>query len=139
MDYENPIPADERRRYDAQRDQFSTTGSPALPDGLNLGAQLHHLETIHPGSLDHAEIMLWPQYWAWLLSGVAASEVTSLGCHTDLWLPIEQRPSNLANVRGWDKKLPPLRGGQRSARPNSAGYRSKHRLTARCAGVLRPA
>lgn len=109
VDYENPIPADERRRYDAQRDRFSVTGSPALPDGLNLGAQLHHLETIQPGALDGAEILLWPQYWAWLLSGVAASEITSLGCHTDLWLPIEQRPSDLADVRGWGKKLPALR------------------------------
>jgi len=117
MDYESPIPADERRRYDAQRDRFSTTGSPALPDGLNLGAQLHHLETIQPGSLDDAEILLWPQYWAWLLSGVAASEITSLGCHTDLWLPIEERPSDLADARCWGKKLPPLRRASEALGP----------------------
>ncbi len=34
-----------------------------------------------------AHTLLYPQFWAWRLSGVMASEVTSLGCHSDLWLP----------------------------------------------------
>lgn len=109
IDYEQPIPARERSDYDASRDAFSKTGSPALPDGLNLGAQLHHLDALIPGALDGATILPWPQYWAWRLSGVAASEVTSLGCHTDLWMPVEERPSALAVRRGWADKLPPLR------------------------------
>jgi sugar (pentulose or hexulose) kinase len=109
FDYENPIPAHERVDYDQQRDAFSKTGSPALPDGLNLGAQLHHLEGAIPGALDGATILLWPQYWAWVLSGVAASEVTSLGCHSDLWRPVEESPSDLAQQRGWAAMLPPLR------------------------------
>ena len=28
---------------------------------------------------------MYPQYWAYRLTGVLANEVTSLGCHTDLW------------------------------------------------------
>jgi sugar (pentulose or hexulose) kinase len=112
MDYESPIPASERRDYDAQRDPFASTGSPALPDGLNLGAQLHHLEALSPAALDGSTLLLWPQYWAWFLSGVAAAEVTSLGCHTDLWLPVEQRPSDLAVRRGWAAMLPPLRSAR---------------------------
>jgi sugar (pentulose or hexulose) kinase len=35
--------------------------------------------------------------------------VTSLGCHTDLWQPVAQRPSELAVRRGWAALLPPLR------------------------------
>jgi L-fuculokinase len=31
---------------------------------------------------------MYPQYWAWRLCGAAASEATSLGCHTDLWHPV---------------------------------------------------
>jgi hypothetical protein len=82
MDYETPLPAAERTRYDSERDEFAHTGSPALPDGLNLGAQLHLLESLHPGVTTAPSIVVpWPQYWAWCLSGVAASEVTSLGCH----------------------------------------------------------
>lgn len=109
LDYENPIPLSERRDYNLQRDPFAETGSPALPDGLNLGAQLHHLEVGDPGALKGCTILLWPQYWAWFLSGVAASEVSSLGCHTDLWLPVARTPSKLAVNRGWSTMLPPLR------------------------------
>ena len=110
IDYESPIPATERADYEQQRDPFSRTGSPALPDGLNLGAQLHHLEQLDPELASRTwTILLWPQYWAWVLSGVAAAEVTSLGCHTDLWNPAESGPSNLAVSRGWAERLPPIR------------------------------
>jgi len=109
IDYESALPAAERARYDAGRDPFALTGSPALPDGLNLGAQLHLLEAMHPDLLaPGATILLWPQYWAWRLSGVAASEATSLGCHTDLWDPARSRPSPMAIRRGWAACLPPL-------------------------------
>jgi sugar (pentulose or hexulose) kinase len=109
LDYETPIPQEIRRAYDAQRDDFAETGSPALPAGLNLGAQLHYLETLSPGLLDDgAQILLWPQYWAWRLCGVAASELTSLGCHSDLWRPKLGQPSELARRRGWASRLPPL-------------------------------
>ena len=110
LDYEQPIPADVRAAYDRQRDPFVATGSPALPCGLNLGAQLHFLETQEPGALaDDVQILPWAQYWSYRLSGVAASEVTSLGCHSDLWLPFEARPSPLGVARGWARRLPPMR------------------------------
>jgi len=109
-DYEAPIPESVRLAYQRQRDPFVQIGSPALPDGLNLGAQLFALEVERPDLFEgDAWILLWPQYWAWLLSGVAACELTSLGCHTDLWRPFSGAPSNLAGARGWDKRLPPLR------------------------------
>jgi sugar (pentulose or hexulose) kinase len=38
-----------------------------------------------------------------------ATEVTSLGCHSDLWRPIEQRYSDLAQRRGWAQRMAPLR------------------------------
>lgn len=110
MDYENPISATERARYDAGRDPFDLTGSPALPDGLNLGAQIHLLETLRPDVFRPGTMLLpWPQYWAWRLCGQAASEVTSLGCHTDLWSPVTGEPSEMAQRRGWADMLPALR------------------------------
>jgi sugar (pentulose or hexulose) kinase len=109
-DYEAPIPADVRARYDALRAPFAETGSPALPHGLNLGVQLFALSERDPGLLSNgAQILLWAQYWSWLLSGVAACEATSLGCHTDLWNPSTASPSRLAMRLGWDVCLPPLR------------------------------
>jgi len=110
MDYETTIPEALRQQYDGERDAFSETGSPALPYGLNLGAQLRYLETLHPEVLrDGATIVPWPQYWAWRLCGVSASEVSSLGCHTDLWKPAAARPSDLAQRRGWAACFAPLR------------------------------
>jgi sugar (pentulose or hexulose) kinase len=108
MDYESPIPDDSRARYEQLRDPFARTGSPALPDGLNLGAQLFHLQALRPDAFTgDAQILPWAQYWAWRLSGVARSEVTSLGCHTDLWSPAEGGPSELARSLGWAERLAP--------------------------------
>lgn len=110
LDYESPMTGWDRAAYDRARDPFAATGSPRLPGGLNVGAQLEWLEARHPGLLDAGAVLLpWAQYWAWRLSGVAASEVTSLGCHTDLWRPAERCPSHLAVSRGWAARLAPLR------------------------------
>ncbi|WP_296615355.1 carbohydrate kinase [Sphingomonas sp.] len=110
MDYEQAIPAEDRELYAGQRSRFSETGSPFLADGLNLGAQLHFIERLKPEVLGPGALILpWAQYWAWRLSGVAASEVTSLGCHTDLWNPRAGKPSQLAWSRGWASLMPRLR------------------------------
>jgi sugar (pentulose or hexulose) kinase len=110
FDYEQPIPPAVRSRYDVHRDTFARTGSPPLPDGLNLGAQLFWLEQLVPALRDpDVTIVPWAQYWSWVLCGVAASELTSLGCHTDLWCPALGQPSALAVAMGWDRRLAPLR------------------------------
>ena len=109
VDYEIEVSAELSADYDAQRDPFAATGSPNLPNGLNLGRQLHVLESLLGLLPEAAKIVLWPQYWAWRFCGVLASEVSSLGCHTDLWRPEEGRPSDLAIRRGWADRLPPVR------------------------------
>jgi sugar (pentulose or hexulose) kinase len=110
VDYEAPVPEAVRAAYDLDRDAFAATGSPRLPDGLNFGVQLAWLEVLNPGLLSlGATIVTWAQHWAWVLSGVAATEVTSLGCHSDLWDPGKGAPSGLADRRGWTGRLAPLR------------------------------
>jgi sugar (pentulose or hexulose) kinase len=110
MDYEYEPSQDHREAYQRQRDAFWHTGSPAMGLALNLGQQLHCLEAIRPDLLTgDAVILPWPQYWAWVLSGVAASEVTSLGSHTDLWSPVRGVASDMAVRRGWAARLAPLR------------------------------
>jgi len=89
FDYEQAIPDDVMADYRAARDPFTITGSPALPYGLNLGAQLYWMERRYPDAMAGATLIPWAQYWAWLLTGRAVSEVTSLGCHSDLWAPSE--------------------------------------------------
>jgi sugar (pentulose or hexulose) kinase len=109
LDYEMPIEAEIGEAYDLLRDPFEKTGSPRLPLGLNLGAQLFALQTKNELIFQDAHVLLWPQYWAWVLSGIMASEVTSLGCHTDLWRPLTSSPSRLAVRQNWVEKSPPLR------------------------------
>lgn len=110
MDYELDLSATEQAHYLAQRPAFALTGSPGLPAGLNLGAQLHALQSRHPTAFaDDMVLVPWAQYWAWRLCGVAASEVTSLGCHTDLWCPLTGDFSPLAVERGWAARFAPLR------------------------------
>lgn len=109
-DYEGPVSPELRRRYDALRDRFAVTGSPALPDGLNLGVQLYRLQDEQPELFrGDARILPWPQYWAWRMCGVAAAEISSLGCHTDLWRPGEDQPSILARSQGWAQRMAPMR------------------------------
>jgi sugar (pentulose or hexulose) kinase len=108
VDYEQDIPEAVLARYRAARDPFRLTGSPPLPCGLNLAAQLHWLEERDPAVLDGTTLVPWAQYWAWYLSGSAVSEVTSLGCHSDLWVPSRNEFSPLAVQRGWADRFAPL-------------------------------
>lgn len=108
LDYEQSIPPDVMADYRRLRDAFAVTGSPALPDGLNLGAQLFWLDRLHPEAMAAATLVTWAQYWAWFLSGVALSEVSSLGCHTDLWAPGVDDFSPLAQRMGWAERFAPL-------------------------------
>ncbi|WP_428376747.1 hypothetical protein [Lichenicoccus sp.] len=109
-DYEDPVLASEPETYDALRDPFAQSLSPALPLGLNLGRQIHHVQHRLPDLFERvASIVPYAQYWAFLLSGIMASEVTSLGCHTDLWWPAQHRFSDLATNAGWDRLFAPLR------------------------------
>lgn len=110
LDYELDYPAEIRAAYAAIKPDFKVTFSPPLSLGLNLGAQLHYLKTVFSADLARAHfIFTYPQYWAWRLTGVAATEVTSLGCHTDLWLPKETAFSPLVDRLDIRAKFPPLR------------------------------
>jgi sugar (pentulose or hexulose) kinase len=108
LDYEAAPPAPIMAAYRAARAPFAQTGSPALPQGLNFGAHVWWAQELYPDLMARATLVPWAQYWAWWLSGVAASEVTSLGCHSDLWNPAAADWSDLAKTQGWDQRFAPL-------------------------------
>lgn len=132
LDYEAALPEDLAAGYAAQRPPFEETGSPALPCGLNLGAQLHWLEAIAPERFAASTIVTWAQFWAWRLSGVAATEVSSLGVHTDLWCPAAGLPSSLAVARGWARRFAPLRRAGEVLGPVTKEWRRRTNLPADC-------
>ena len=109
LDYEFEGVGEARAAYQLERDDFEATLAPDLPDGLNAARQLYWLQRRHPQAWARTRGLLpYPQYWAWWLSGVAASEVSSLGCHTQLWCPETARFSDLAQQCGWAKLFAPM-------------------------------
>ncbi|WP_170415977.1 FGGY-family carbohydrate kinase [Ruegeria atlantica] len=110
LDYEHTGPELMANDYDALRPAFEETGSPRLPMGLNLGAQLHWQFAQDKSLCERtAAIVTYPQYWVHRLTGVLACDVSSLGCHTDLWNPFEARFSSLADHLGISDKIAPAR------------------------------
>ncbi|PRY26527.1 sugar (pentulose or hexulose) kinase [Aliiruegeria haliotis] len=110
LDYEHPGPDALAGEYDAIRPGFAQTGAPRLPMGLNVGAQLHWLLETQPGLRRRvAKVVTYPQFWVARLTGVACTEVTSLGCHTDLWQPEAGRFSALPDRLGIADRIAPVR------------------------------
>lgn len=108
LDYEHPGPDALRAEYDAIRPDFAETGSPRLPMGLNVGAQLFWMFATDPGLKDRtAAILTYPQYWGLRLTGFGATDASSLGCHTDLWDPRAGRLCTLADRLGIAGKVAP--------------------------------
>ena len=110
LDYEHAGPDGVADLYDAVRPPFEETGSPRLPAGLNLGAQLFWQAQSFPDQFARvASILTYPQYWAFRLCGIAANEATSLGCHTDLWNPQRRDFSSLVDRQDWRGLMAPVR------------------------------
>ncbi len=61
------------------------TASPVL-GSLNSGLQLYRMKQEQPWLFDKVKYALHlPQYLSFLLTGLACSDITSIGCHTALW------------------------------------------------------
>jgi sugar (pentulose or hexulose) kinase len=110
MDYTTEPPAEIVAEYRDLAPGFAETGSLTAPMSLTAACQLLHQARLFPDAFARARFILpYAQYWAWLLSGEAASEVTSLGAQTHLWNPTARRFSSLAEAEGWASRFPPLR------------------------------
>ncbi len=113
LDYEfDALPAGSplAQAFDSAADPFEDSLSPPLPAGLNAARQLFYVQHTHPTAWQRTRCLLpYAQYWAWLLCGEAASEVSSLGCHTYLWRPAQGNFSASAHSQGWADLFAPLR------------------------------
>lgn len=110
LDYEHGYSAATEEAYRGIRPDFAETGSPQLPVGLNLGAQIHFQKTAFPDDFSRVRsIVTYAQYWAGRLTGIQATETTSLGCHTDLWNPRRRSFSSLVARLGIEHLMAPVR------------------------------
>jgi len=109
IDYEFATLEEIHAEYAQLRGDFSETLSPDLPNGLNAGRQLYWLSRRYPEAFALADAILpYPQYWVARLTGEKVAEVTSLGCHTDLWNPRAGTYSALVDSQGWSDLFPSI-------------------------------
>jgi len=110
IDYEWRFSGEVEAEYAVLRGSFDETGSPHMENGLNMGIQLYYLKSRHPERFNEkTQIVPWAQYWAWRLSGIACTEVSSLGAHTDLWSLQSNKYSKMAQESGVAQYFAPMR------------------------------
>jgi sugar (pentulose or hexulose) kinase len=110
LDYEFAGPDELTAAYDVARPDFSESFTPRLPAGLNLGAQLFWQQQRFPDAFARVRsIVPYPQYWGFRLTGEIASELTSLGCHTDLWNFETNLYSSLVIRENWLDRMPEVK------------------------------
>ncbi|NLU93507.1 FGGY-family carbohydrate kinase [Chitinophaga sp. Ak27] len=65
---------------------FSVQSASPVLGSLNSGMQLYRLKHEQPDIYRQVKYALHlPQYMSYLLTGVACADITSIGCHTNLW------------------------------------------------------
>ncbi len=108
-DYEAEPSDEAAAAFDEVVPPFVETLAPKLPGGQNAGRHLFWLQRDFPEAFSQARWLLpYPQYWSWRLSGVPASEITSIGCHSHLWNPRAGTYSSRARAQRWEQLFPPF-------------------------------
>ncbi|EWH10477.1 L-fuculokinase [Catenovulum agarivorans DS-2] len=134
LDYEYETIYTDSTGYEAVRPDFKQTCSPSLPAGLNLGRQLYWQQQNFPEQFSQAtDILMYPQYWIWLFTGHLSSEITSLGCHTDLWDIEQNQLSSLVDALDCKNKFPPLEPAWQNCGTVKAELAAELGLPADCA------
>ena len=110
--YLKPYPAklkeDFYNRYGGEELFSVQTASPVL-DSLNSGMQLYRLKHEQPAVFAQVKYALHlPQYLSYLVSGRACSDITSIGCHTNLWDFQKAGYHSWVKAEGFDQVLAPV-------------------------------
>ncbi|MCU0341943.1 MAG: FGGY-family carbohydrate kinase [Spirosomaceae bacterium] len=110
--YLKPYPEDlQKQFYDAWRGEetFATvTASPVLGH-LNSAMLLYRLSHQKPDLFAQIKYSLHlPQYLSFLISGQCHSDITSIGCHTNLWDFQKNQYHQWVTAEGIDKILAPV-------------------------------
>ena len=91
------------------------TASPVL-GSLNSGMQLYRLKYEKPELFNKIKYALHlPQYLSFVLSGSLHSEITSIGCHTNLWNFQTNQYHDWVTREGVLEKLPPIKTSEEVA------------------------
>jgi sugar (pentulose or hexulose) kinase len=95
-------------RYGGQDVVSRETASPVLGN-LNSGMQLYRIKHKKPELYSRIEYSLHlPQYLSHLITGAYYSDITSIGCHTQLWDFVKNDYHDWVYQEGIDKILAPV-------------------------------
>jgi L-fuculokinase len=84
------------------------TASPVL-GSLNSGMQLYRIKNEQPDLYSKIRYSLHlPQWLSWMMTGIASSDISSIGCHTNLWNFSQNCYHEWVFREGISKKLPPI-------------------------------
>ncbi len=110
IDYEDAFPSELDAAYRAEAGTFEDRGSAVMMASTHAARQLFRMQAEEPGSVAGAAHYLnVAQYWAWWLSGVAASEFSAMGAQSHLWNVPLGRFAPIVGRHGWARLIPPFR------------------------------
>jgi len=114
--YLKPYPDELKKRfYDTYGGEVTfsmLTASPVL-GSLNSGMQLYRIKEERPELFLQIQCSLHlPQYLSFLLTGQKYSDITSIGCHTNLWNFSQDHYHEWVYREGIIDKLAPIRGAE---------------------------
>jgi sugar (pentulose or hexulose) kinase len=99
-------------RYGGREAVAAETASPVL-GSLNSGMQLYRFSKHQPDRFARLETALHlPQYLSWLITGKQVSDLTSIGCHTQLWSYPNQQYHVWLESEKLEDKLAPIVSSQ---------------------------
>lgn len=96
------------KKYNGEEKFAVKTASPVL-GSLNSGMQIYRLKIENPEVFDQVKYCLHlPQYLSSLLTGQYFSDITSIGCHTNLWNFKKMKYHKWVTKENIIVKIPPL-------------------------------
>ena len=96
------------KKYGGEKLFAKLTASPVLGN-LNSGMQLYRLKFEKPELFNKIKYALHlPQYLCYVLTQKISTDITSIGCHTNLWNFTENKFHEWINEEGINKKFPSI-------------------------------
>lgn len=111
-EYPEALKKDFYKKYKGEEVFAVKTASPVL-GSLNSGMQIYRLKEEKPELFEKVKHCLHlPQYLSFLLTGEAYTDITSIGCHTNLWNFKKMKYHKWLKNEGIKDKLPPIHPGR---------------------------
>ena len=109
-------------KYGGKEEFAKQTASPVL-GSLNSGMQLYRIKYERPELLQKIKNVLHlPQYLSYLITGKIYSDITSIGCHTNLWDFRKNTYHHWLEEEGLLEKLAPLVPSDTIIKANFQGH-----------------